>query len=323
MRLELERRTYDLPHPLRNAKGTWTQRESLLVRLIDSDGVEGWGEASPLPGHSPDDIDTCERELSVSRLPSDISSPAARFALETALLDLEAHRTGCSAAEVLGAALGTTLSLSALVDGRPTESPFSTFKTKIDGHVPLASELDRLHSLRRSLPSDAKLRLDANGSIPPTQLMQWLEALAELQPEFVEEPVPAPMLSTLTRSPVPIALDESLVTMKQFEPLVERGIIQVLVLKPMLLGGLRSCLRLADRAQSAGAKVVLSHLWDGPVGLASTTALALALAPNSLAAGLAPHAALAAWPAHTIDAVDGAQLRVTSSPGLGVRWEAT
>jgi o-succinylbenzoate synthase len=323
MRIELSHRVHELPVPLRNARGTWTQRESLLIRLIDSDGVEGWGEASPLPGHSPDDIDLCERELSCARLPSDITSSAARFALETALLDLEARRSGRSAAEVLGAAPDASLPLSALVDGRAIPSGFCTYKAKIDGSRPLPAEMDRLLTLRRSLPADTELRLDANGSLPPAQLTDWLDALAELRPEFLEEPVPAAMLSTLARSPVPLALDESLVSTRRFEPLVERGLVRVLVLKPMLLGGIRCCQRLADSAKHAGAKVVVSHLWDGPIGLASSAVLALALAPQSLAAGLAPHAALPAWPRHTLDAFDGTKLRMSTTPGLGVRWDAT
>ncbi|HEX6239392.1 MAG TPA: O-succinylbenzoate synthase, partial [Polyangiales bacterium] len=42
---------------------------------------------------------------------------------------------------------------------------------------------------------------------------------------------------------------------------------------------------------------VVTHLFDGPIALAAASVLALALQSPRLAAGLAPHAGLAAWPA--------------------------
>ncbi|MFQ5530285.1 MAG: hypothetical protein ACE5FP_08035 [Gemmatimonadota bacterium] len=39
------------------------EREVVVLRLDDGEGRIGWGEASPLEGYSPDDLDGAERTL--------------------------------------------------------------------------------------------------------------------------------------------------------------------------------------------------------------------------------------------------------------------
>ncbi|NNF56972.1 MAG: o-succinylbenzoate synthase [Rhodothermaceae bacterium] len=50
---------YRLPlvEPLRFAFGTLAHRAGVLLCLTAEDGTEGWGEAAPLPGYSPDTLD--------------------------------------------------------------------------------------------------------------------------------------------------------------------------------------------------------------------------------------------------------------------------
>src|SRR5205814_6820825 len=99
----------------------WRRRDGLVLRLVDDDGRVGRGEASPLPGYSPDDRDACAASLAavdvaalaigggdllegvraaVARI--DARLPAARFAVETALLDLAAQRLGTAPHRLLG-----------------------------------------------------------------------------------------------------------------------------------------------------------------------------------------------------------------------------
>ena len=90
-----------------NARSRWTHRQGLLISISDELGQVGQGEASPLPGYSPDELPSCQAALGgldpaslhldpaepigpqlascSSHLPE--ACPAARFALETALLD--------------------------------------------------------------------------------------------------------------------------------------------------------------------------------------------------------------------------------------------
>ncbi len=55
--------------------------------------------------------------------------------------------------------------------------------------------------------------------------------------------------------------------------------------------GLLGAHALAGRARAAGKGVIVTHLFDGPVGTAAACELALALGETRYAAGLAPHGA--------------------------------
>jgi L-alanine-DL-glutamate epimerase-like enolase superfamily enzyme len=196
------------------------------------------------------------------------------------------------------------------------ERGIRTVKVKV-GVGDFSRELGALHALRRAEPGLA-LRLDANQAFSLADAPRVLRALAELRPELVEEPIVDGFLGELTSAPVPIAADESLAgPWLALEPALRTGVVRAVVLKPMALGGITRCLELAARAQALGAGVVVTHLWDGPVGLATAAALALAL-PGALASGLGRHPALAAYPALTLAGLGDAILTPSDHPGLGL-----
>lgn len=106
------------------------EREAVLLRLDDDAGNIGWGEASPLEGYSPDDIDGAsraldawvvrwtagefdgdgfERSLDLALAESDLRGvPSVRCAIDTAVLDLEARRLGVPLHAVLADLLKST-----------------------------------------------------------------------------------------------------------------------------------------------------------------------------------------------------------------------
>ena len=68
MKLELRRVTVPSPRA-RDARRNWSTRESLLLRISDSAGRSGIGEASPLPGYSRDRL--AEAEAALAELNAD------------------------------------------------------------------------------------------------------------------------------------------------------------------------------------------------------------------------------------------------------------
>lgn len=278
--------------------------------VIERDGLRGAGECAPLPGRSPDALAEDLAALAAARTLDDIPPglPAARFALETALLDLAARAGGVAVAELLAPAPARELPASAIVPPGGW-SPAAAWKVKI-GRGELLAELA---AMRRGL------RLDVNRAWPRDQAAGRLAALVPLEPAWVEEPVSAADLLRLGAQPVPIALDESLLDQPdESAAALAAGLVQVVVLKPALLGGLAACLDWAARARRAGALPVASHLMDGPVGLAAAVELALAMArPGDPAPGLGAHDGLAAWPPLAVPQLAGQRL-ISHRPGLGV-----
>lgn len=355
--LELSRQTGRLDVAAAGARGIWRERSGLLLRLTDASGRVGRGEASPLPGYSPDRVDACEAALRalkpstlaelgpdpaglvarLARASSVISPalPAARHALETALLDLEAQRQGepiwallrraCPAARGVPSLLALAQVLDADGDDALLETATAalgrgirTLKLKL-GRRPFEQEHALLTRLRREVGPAIELRMDVNGAW--IGAASHLERLAELRPELVEEGVPAPRLAELATSPVALAFDESLqdgAALDRIARSLGRARVAALVLKPMALGGVARCLELASWARARDIDVIVSHLYDGPVALAAAAHLALAVGSPERAAGLAPHSGLSAWPRLEVPFVTAAHVLCDATPGLGI-----
>jgi o-succinylbenzoate synthase len=319
--LSLQRLELRVDPPIGNARQKWSSRSILIVRLHDRNGNHGSGEASPLPDYSPDTLDDCERALlaiplarlsaldmlSSPRALLDAHVPAARFALETALLDRLGRRLGRPVWSLLGesrldvgAGTGGGVPLCALL---PSDDPdaaciearirqrdgVNTFKLKIGPGRVQPAQLATLEALRSAFGDGVTLRLDANRSLDGASMQEALRELAAFRPEFVEEPGAELDLESYAISPCALALDESLQALDSagVDEFLKLPAGKVLILKPTALGGLGRCLRLAARSASRGRQVVVSHALEGPMGWAACAHLALALG-SAPAAGLWP-----------------------------------
>jgi o-succinylbenzoate synthase len=358
-----------------SARSAWNARQGLLLQLWDDLGHQGLGEASPLPGYSPDDLAACEAELHafeysapdldldlapdgldggppaslrtrLAAVTSRVRAPAARFALETALLDVIARRAsrplwhvlralaGQSTAHAADVALNAVCAASDVARvldeiAAARDRGIGCFKLKVGRDF--ERELAVLEAVRARHGNEISLRVDANQAWTPDESRAHLQRLVAVAPEYVEEPVPEPLahLPALAPLPVPVALDESLAQAfagdefpvgargAGLDALLAGGLVSVLVLKPMLLGGLTRVMALAARARVHGADIVISHLFDGPVALAACAHLAVALA-TPRPCGLDRHAGLQAWPEIVIPFVGQARIAVPHQIGLGI-----
>ena len=137
---------------------------------------------------------------------------------------------------------------------------FTTLKMKI-GMLPFSEELIWLEAVRElvSRSKGVTLRVDANGAFSKRDAdwtpEQKLIKLAELGVQSIEQPLmPSDRIGLAelcALSPIPIALDESLIGVFGDDRirLVEEIRPQFLILKPSLLGGLSSAdawVRLAE-----------------------------------------------------------------------------
>ncbi|MGH9650235.1 MAG: enolase C-terminal domain-like protein [Terriglobales bacterium] len=193
------------------------------------------------------------------------------------------------------------------------------FKFKLGRPGRWHQEWRTLKHLAEALPLDAKLRIDVNGAWNLDEASRRLQALSAIGPELVEEPVAPNHLDQLAPGLVPIALDESLQGPGWRQRLIAaaaRGVCQAIVLKPMALGGMARCLEMAALARSLGITVIVTHLFDGPLGLAAAAELALALGDDIGPCGLDRHCALYAWSPSSVPQVGPSAL--TAAPGAGL-----
>jgi L-alanine-DL-glutamate epimerase-like enolase superfamily enzyme len=314
------------------------ERQAVALRVVDESGAIGWGEASPLPGYSADDLAAVEAglddwatrwergEIPAAGEPGDALAPdgalavlpAARCAVDTALLDLAARRFGVPLhAKLLDLGLPVRrverVPVAALATLTGVERPgappasrsvlhavtecvaegYKTVKLKIGGED-FRAELEQLAEIRAAFPF-LRLRLDVNGAWTAGDARARLAELKQrINPELVEQPVGPEELFSFGSAGVLLAADETMRLPGAIERLAESGNCAMIVLKPMALGGPRACVRLALAAFDAGMGVIVSHTFGGPVAHATACELALALAAldptgRALAAGLAGH----------------------------------
>lgn len=232
--------------------------------------------------HSPSDA--AGRASASSLLPGAMNSlPSLVFALETALLDLASggqqvlfdtrFSRGEDVLPIHGLIwMDTPRAILEQVE-RKMQQGCRVIKMKV-GALPFDEELGLLRELRRRWPvGDVELRLDANGAWQPTEALECLQQLEELDVAFLEQPVTSgqwPVMADLCqRSPVSIALDEELIGVpaSKRRALLETIQPQHLILKPTLLGGLAACETWIEEASKLNIGWWVNSMLESNVGL--------------------------------------------------------
>ncbi|WP_049987528.1 mandelate racemase/muconate lactonizing enzyme family protein [Halobellus rufus] len=330
--MQYERFSLGLTSPLSTARGDVDRRDGFLIR-VERDGVVGLGESTPLPGWT-ESIDECEaalsdwsRERAADRaaLPD---SPAARHGIELALADADARAADEPLAAILSdgpsadvvpmnATVGDgSVEVTASATREAVESGYRAVKVKVGAREPDV-DADRLRAARDAAGEDVELRADANGAWDVPTAERLLDVAADLDFAYVEQPLGAADLdghAALRGRGVGVALDESLARSGADEVLAAEA-ADVLVCKPMALGGPRQTLDVARRASERGVDVVVTTTVDAVVARVGAVHVAAAL-PDVSACGLATGSILAADLAPDPAPIEGGAIRVPSGPGI-------
>lgn len=152
----------------------------------------------------------------------------------------------------------------------------------------LADEIARLEAVRDAIGPMGKIRIDVNGKWDVDTALANIPVLDRAAGglEYVEQPcATVPELALVRRrTSVLIAADESIRRAEDPYAVVAADAADVMVLKVQPIGGVRTCLELA---QELGKPVVVSSALESSVGLAAGIALAAALPELPFACGLA------------------------------------
>ena len=341
---QLLQHTVSVPPGLKNAHHQWDELTRLYLLISDGQGNTGIGEATPLPGLSPDTALVCKTTLSqflplfmnkAISSPQDIATvaavfpsalPAARFALETALLDLLAQSRNIPlwalfVPEPCPVRVNALLSEDTLeADAhRLFNSGIRVFKLKVGARNNFRSEVGHLQWLRETFGDDIVIRLDANGALAGPHMAHKLDELSRFNPEYIEEPAPfAALVPGQLR--VPYAFDESLIQIKNPHAIEAHPLCKALILKPTLLGGFFHLQKLTEIAEQSNRQAVITHSFESLPGFLAAVHLAVSVRAKSIC-GLHPHPALDAVDASTFFELNGDAIQLKTHPGLGVRPE--
>jgi o-succinylbenzoate synthase len=300
------------------------RREGVLLKLSGDDGSEGWGESAPLPGfsaESPDQAIVQLRRLAGSLIGREVTddwtdrdgvlgleleriapAPSVRFGLELAVWNMCAAASGKTLPELFARLPRARVLVNGLLSGSWDEvleeaqgmknAGYEAVKLKV-GAMTVAEDARLVRKLVEEQGNTISLRLDANRAWNYEQAAEFLGGAPRF--EYLEEPLADPtLLPQLVRElGTPVALDESLVGMEP-EVLEDHPYAGAVVLKPTLLGGISSTLRMAELALRLGMTPVVSSAYESGVGTAALVALAAGIGERPVPAGLDTYRALAA-----------------------------
>jgi L-alanine-DL-glutamate epimerase-like enolase superfamily enzyme len=322
-------------HPFIIARGGQSDYRTVMVRLKDADGHEGWGEAAPtrfygettetvlealdtygthLP-QDPFDLEEAERrwEEVLHR------NPSARAALSSALHDLVGKRLGVPLYRLWG------------LDA--TKAPRSTFTIGIDTPEKMRAkvreaeqypilkiklgtdhDVEILRTIRDA--TDREIRVDANCGWTLKQAVRMLPVLQEFGVTVLEQPLPADQLDGLgevrRRAPIPVIADESCETAADIPPLV--GKVDGINIKLAKCGSLREAIRMIAIARAHGMTVMVGCMIESSIGITAAAHFTPLVDIVDL-----DGAALLADDPFVGATIDGGQVSLPSGPGLGVR----
>jgi D-galactarolactone cycloisomerase len=288
-----------LPETIGNALIFFDRRETLLVEVVDSSGLSGWGEtwAAPAPAAAMIETQLAPRVLGedpahLGRLwqrmrdtaGSDTQGTAmmAIAALDMALHDLAARLRGVPLSTLLGGALRDRV--PAYASGpffKPDGHPYRDFEREAEGYLRAGFRAIKLRSgfrpaddaamavaVRRLMGPEGTLMLDFNQSYTPRAALVAAEGMAAAALLWIEEPAAPQDLEgyrLLSRHLTPaLAGGETFGTASEFRPFLESGCMDVLQPDIAICGGLSGVGRVVALAELYDRPVV-PHVWGGTV----------------------------------------------------------
>ncbi|HEX2868322.1 MAG TPA: o-succinylbenzoate synthase [Ignavibacteriales bacterium] len=287
--------------PFVTSKGAVERRRGFFICINET----AWGEAAPFPefgsesyieseaalkelfGLSEGEVCELTRDSFEGKLQSLNFLPALRHGLEQAYLNFRSLSEKTSLEKILGVKLSPGINVNGLIGlvspeealGKAlelTKKGFTTLKLKA-GRNDFNLDKKSLELLRNNLSPKVKLRIDVNGKWEPSQAVAYIKELEEYGLEYIEQPVRGKedFFQLAALSKVPLAADEIVRNAGDASEVIRRSPESVLILKPMMLGGIARTLSIIKEAEASGVKTVISSSFETSLGLSAAVFLAL------------------------------------------------
>jgi muconate cycloisomerase len=299
------------PHVLSVA--TMRRQTAVIVRLVCSDGVVGYGEGTTIGGllygeESPEGIKlTIDAYIAPVLLAADpsrigaamalvgqavVGNHFAKCAVETALLDAQGKRVGLPVSELLGGrrrdALPVAWTLASGDTGRDIaeaqrmleQRRHKMFKLKI-GKQDLADDVAHVAAIKRALGDGASIRVDVNQAWDEASAARGIAMLEAAGIDLIEQPIAranrAGMARLAQRFIVPIMADEALHGPEDAFEFAAGAACDVFAVKIAPSGGPRAAGRVAAIADAAGIGLYGGTMLESGIGTAASAQLCATL----------------------------------------------
>ncbi|MGF1542149.1 MAG: dipeptide epimerase [Pleurocapsa sp.] len=348
MKLTVETFTVRKKFSLQISRGTTSESTNLWLR-IQEDNIEGWGEAVPfavsrtkqytsdrllqeLQQAIPklESFHPLQRQEIETTLNSLQLSSSLKAAIDMALCDWLGKKANLPLWQLWGLNCDRIVPISVTIGINSPEGAiqraqawqetldFKMLKVKLGNPEGIAADKAMLQAIRAEYPQ-VRLTVDANGGWSFDDAVSMSHWLAELNVEYIEQPLAVGHEELLTHltglSPLPIFVDESCFTSYDIPKLANS--IAGVNLKIMKTGGLRETKRAIDIAKAYGLKVMFGCYSDSSL---ANTAMSH-LSPLADYLDLDSHLNLRDDPFQGAKIVEG-RLLPNHQAGLGVEYSA-
>ncbi len=336
--------------------GTMRKQNILLVRVRDTDGAEGIGEAVVMGGPfwGSESIEGVQAAVENYIAPALIGQPldrlgalsamlarivrgnaAARSAVEMALFDLQGRKLGVSVGDLLGGHCQAQIPVAWTLSTGSTESDieegerahathgFRRFKLKF-GHEPAEADVSRCVAIIEHFRGRATIIADVNQGWDEATAGRALPRLAEAGLEALEQPLPVERAEAAAelqaRFAVPFIADEAITGTASALHIAAGRSASIMALKPNRDGGFVITRDVAAIAKSAGIKLYGGTMLETSWGTAASLHCYSTLSELSLGSELFGPLRLADDIVQTpLEVRDGFLTVPRDGPGLGVK----
>jgi L-Ala-D/L-Glu epimerase len=320
--------------PFRISRGVEYTTSNVVVQINHED-FTGYGEAAPdqYYGESQETVLACVAlfagnlgndpfalEDVMSHLDKIIRrNPAAKAAVDMALYDLIGKMLGVPLYKLLGL--------------NPTHAAYTSFTLGLDSPTEMAKkaliardypilkvkvgtrhDVEIIEAIRDV--SSAVIRVDANTGWKPKEAIKNINALAQYNIEFVEQPIEphdwAGLKLIRDNVPVPIIADESCVTVEDIPRIAD--CVDGINIKLMKCGGIRHALKMIHVARAHNLRVMIGCMIESSLAITA----AAHLTPLVDYADLDGHLLINDDPYVGVT-VENGKLVLPDGPGLGVK----
>ncbi|HTV67998.1 MAG TPA: N-acetyl-D-Glu racemase DgcA [Rhizobiaceae bacterium] len=286
-KLTVEAEKFPIAGTFTISRGSKTEAE-VICCTVREDGMAGRGECVPYRryGETMESVALAIEEARAAieggirreELNASMEAGAARNALDCALWDLEAKRSGKPTADAICSRppkpLQTAYTLSlgapeAMARQAGDNAWRPLLKVKIGGD----GDIDRIRAVREAAPQ-SRLILDANEGWTQANVEENLAAAAALGVALVEQPLPAGedgFLRDIVRM-IPVCADESVHVAGDLDRLV--GLYDAINIKLDKAGGLTEALVLNAKARALGFQIMVGCMVGTSLAMAPAVLLA-------------------------------------------------
>lgn len=260
--------------------------------------VRGFGEISPLEGFSPESLAAVVEQLGHIRhvlvadpVPDGLEQlqdgfrdwlgnfsllPSVAFGIEMAVLNLIANGREMTLKELLADTSHTHIPINGLLQGEPAllveqaqqmvGEGFTALKLKV-GRA-LEDDIRLVKDISAAISGRALLHLDANQAWSLDEAVYFGNEIGLAAVDYIEEPLVSyrDIPEFFRRTTIPVALDETLRSVDFAEVKKTEG-VDVIVLKPSVIGGIEKTWDLVRKAKAQGISTLISSIFESSLGL--------------------------------------------------------